>query len=99
MDGIEGLQGVLVIAATNRPDMIDDALLRPGRIDRIIFVSLPDEETRKEIFKLQFKKMPIGMYIVDDQTGFVFEDCVHTIPAYTENGVRLFRVGLLFTRK
>ena len=67
MDGIEGLHGVIVIAATNRPDMIDDALLRPGRIDRIIFVSLPDEETRKEIFKVQFKKMPIGMYLKDDQ--------------------------------
>ena len=69
MDGIEGLHGVIVIAATNRPDMIDDALLRPGRIDRIIFVSLPDEETRKEIFKLQFKKMPIGMYLIDDQSS------------------------------
>eukprot|EP00112_Aurelia_sp_Birch-Aquarium-sp1_P009738 Seg2116.6 transcript_id=Seg2116.6/GoldUCD/mRNA.D3Y31 product="Spermatogenesis-associated protein 5" protein_id=Seg2116.6/GoldUCD/D3Y31 len=66
MDGIEGLQGVLVIAATNRPDMIDDALLRPGRIDRIIFVSLPDEETRKEIFKLQFKKMPIDAVVSEE---------------------------------
>lgn len=60
MDGIEGLNGVVVVAATNRPDLIDDALLRPGRIDRIIFVPLPDTETRKDIFEIQFKKMPIG---------------------------------------
>eukprot|EP00795_Rhopilema_esculentum_P000633 gene633-10336_t len=60
MDGVEGLKGVMVIAATNRPDMIDDALLRPGRIDRIIFVPLPDEATRKEIFQIQFRKIPIG---------------------------------------
>ena len=62
MDGVEGLSGVMVIAATNRPDMIDDALLRPGRIDRIIFVPLPDEATRKEIFQIQFRKIPIGNY-------------------------------------
>ena len=62
MDGIERLNGVVVIAATNRPDLIDDALMRPGRIDRIIFVPLPDSATREEIFNIQFKKMPIGEY-------------------------------------
>ena len=63
MDGIERLNGVIVVAATNRPDMIDDALLRPGRIDRIIFVPLPDAATREDVFKIQFKKMPIGEYM------------------------------------
>ena len=60
MDGIEGLRGVIVVAATNRPDLIDDALLRPGRIDRVIFVPLPDDATREEILLIQFKNMPIG---------------------------------------
>ncbi len=60
MDGIEGLEGVLVVAATNKPNLIDEALLRPGRIDRIIYVPLPDDETRREIFEIQFKKIPVG---------------------------------------
>uniref|UniRef100_A0A8C8SX37 ATPase family gene 2 protein homolog A n=1 Tax=Pelusios castaneus TaxID=367368 RepID=A0A8C8SX37_9SAUR len=60
MDGIEQLKDVTILAATNRPDMIDKALMRPGRIDRIIYVPLPDADTRREIFKLQFRSMPIS---------------------------------------
>ncbi|XP_068010083.1 ATPase family gene 2 protein homolog A isoform X1 [Melanerpes formicivorus] len=60
MDGIEQLKDVTILAATNRPDMIDKALLRPGRIDRIIYVPLPDAATRGEIFKLQFLSMPVS---------------------------------------
>ncbi|XP_069781327.1 ATPase family gene 2 protein homolog A isoform X4 [Narcine bancroftii] len=60
MDGIEQLHNVTILAATNRPDMIDKALMRPGRIDRIIYVPLPDMATRSEIFKLQFRSMPIS---------------------------------------
>ncbi|XP_059500436.1 ATPase family gene 2 protein homolog A isoform X3 [Stegostoma tigrinum] len=60
MDGIEQLHNVTILAATNRPDMIDKALMRPGRIDRIIYVPLPDAATRAEIFKLQFHTMPIN---------------------------------------
>uniref|UniRef100_A0A8C5TTB0 Spermatogenesis associated 5 n=1 Tax=Malurus cyaneus samueli TaxID=2593467 RepID=A0A8C5TTB0_9PASS len=60
MDGIEQLKDVTILAATNRPDMIDKALLRPGRIDRIIYVPLPDAATRREIFKLHFKSMPVS---------------------------------------
>ncbi|XP_030306306.1 ATPase family protein 2 homolog [Calypte anna] len=60
MDGMEQLKDVTVLAATNRPDMIDKALLRPGRIDRIIYVPLPDAATRGEIFKLHFQSMPIS---------------------------------------
>ncbi|KAF4104591.1 ATPase family gene 2 protein homolog A isoform X1 [Onychostoma macrolepis] len=59
MDGIEQLKDVTVLAATNRPDMIDKALMRPGRLDRVIFVPLPDADTRREIFTLQFRSMPI----------------------------------------
>ncbi|XP_034038064.1 ATPase family protein 2 homolog [Thalassophryne amazonica] len=60
MDGIEQLRDVTVLAATNRPDMIDKALMRPGRLDRIIYVPLPDAPTRKEIFSLQFRNMPVA---------------------------------------
>ncbi|XP_019350188.2 ATPase family gene 2 protein homolog A isoform X7 [Alligator mississippiensis] len=60
IDGIEQLKDVTILAATNRPDMIDKALMRPGRLDRIIYIPLPDETTRQEIFKLQFQSMPIS---------------------------------------
>ncbi|KAM7234190.1 hypothetical protein CapIbe_014348 [Capra ibex] len=60
MDGIEQLKNVTVLAATNRPDRIDKALMRPGRIDRIIYVPLPDAATRREILNLQFHSMPIN---------------------------------------
>ena len=56
MDGIQDLHDVVVIAATNRPDLIDPALLRPGRFDRIIEVPMPDEASRIEIFKIHLKK-------------------------------------------
>lgn len=60
MDGIEQLRDVTVLAATNRPDMMDKALMRPGRLDRIVYVPLPDASTRREIFSLQFRSMPIA---------------------------------------
>ncbi|XP_042274364.1 ATPase family protein 2 homolog [Thunnus maccoyii] len=59
MDGVEQLRDVTVLAATNRPDMIDKALMRPGRLDRIVYVPLPDAPTRREIFSLQFRNMPV----------------------------------------
>jgi len=56
MDGIQELHDVVVIAATNRPDLLDPALLRPGRFDRIVEVPMPDEKARVEIFKIHMKK-------------------------------------------
>ena len=58
MDGLEELRGVVVIAATNRPDIIDPALLRPGRFDKLLYVLPPDIEARKEILKIHLKKKP-----------------------------------------
>ena len=60
MDGIQPLSNVVVIGATNRPDILDPALLRPGRFDRIIYVPPPDKETRKEIFKIHTRKVPLA---------------------------------------
>nr|CAD7411203.1 unnamed protein product [Timema cristinae] len=59
LDGVEPLGNVTVVGATNRPDRIDKALLRPGRLDRVIYVPLPDTSTRHEIFTLQLKKTPV----------------------------------------
>jgi transitional endoplasmic reticulum ATPase len=63
MDGIQELQGVVVIAATNRVDMIDAALLRPGRFDKIIFVPNPDMNTREKILQIHTRGKPLGQGI------------------------------------
>jgi cell division protease FtsH len=60
MDGFEGSEGVIVIAATNRPDVLDPALLRPGRFDRQVVVPLPDLKGREQILKVHMRKVPIG---------------------------------------
>jgi transitional endoplasmic reticulum ATPase len=59
MDGLIALQNVVVIAATNRPDIVDPALIRPGRFDRLIYVPAPDIESRLEILKIYTKEMPL----------------------------------------
>jgi cell division protease FtsH len=59
MDGFEGNEGVIVIAASNRPDVLDKALLRPGRFDRQIFVGLPDIRGREQILKVHVRKVPV----------------------------------------
>ncbi|EIW68257.1 hypothetical protein TREMEDRAFT_32265, partial [Tremella mesenterica DSM 1558] len=59
MDGIVELSGVTIVAATNRPDVLDSALMRPGRLDRILYVGAPDLDARKEIFKLRLAKMAV----------------------------------------
>ncbi|WP_324733264.1 ATP-dependent zinc metalloprotease FtsH [Pseudomonas paeninsulae] len=60
MDGFEANDGVIVIAATNRPDVLDPALLRPGRFDRQVVVSLPDIRGREQILKVHMRKVPMG---------------------------------------
>ena len=60
MDGFEGTEGVIVIAATNRPDVLDPALLRPGRFDRQVVVPLPDVRGREQILKVHMRKLPLG---------------------------------------
>jgi cell division protease FtsH len=59
MDGFEGNEGVIVIAATNRPDVLDPALLRPGRFDRQVVVPLPDVRGREQILKVHMRKVPV----------------------------------------
>src|SRR5688572_21890678 len=59
LDGVEGLDGVYVLAATSRPDLIDPALLRPGRLDRCLYVGIPTVEELESIFKTQARKLDV----------------------------------------
>ena len=72
LDGMENMHGVVVLAATNRADMIDPALLRPGRFDKIIQVPNPDKESRKRILEINAEKIPVGedvnMEVIADMT-------------------------------
>jgi len=78
MDGLEGLDGVTVIAATNRPDIVDPALLRPGRFDRLILTPIPDTMARRTILRIHTQKMPLRNvdleYITSKTEGFVGAD-------------------------
>jgi len=60
MDGLEGLKEVLIIGATNRPDLLDPALLRPGRFDRVLLISTADEEGRFRTLRIHTSKTPLG---------------------------------------
>lgn len=68
MDGMNAKKNVFVIGATNRPDQIDGALLRPGRLDQLIYIPLPDEHSRHEIMKATLRKSPIAK---DVDLGFI----------------------------
>ncbi|MEM5815478.1 MAG: CDC48 family AAA ATPase [Candidatus Aenigmatarchaeota archaeon] len=60
ISGIEDIKNIVIIAATNRPDLVDPALLRPGRIEKLVYIPPPDEKGRLEIFKIHTKKMPLA---------------------------------------
>lgn len=75
MDGIEALVGVTILAATNRPDVIDSALMRPGRLDRLIYVGPPDFESRKKILEIQMAKMAVEPGLDIDEFAKATEGC------------------------
>jgi SpoVK/Ycf46/Vps4 family AAA+-type ATPase len=66
MDGIEGREKVVIFGATNRPDILDKALIRPGRFDRLIYIPQPDDDARREIFNINIKKMSVGDINIDE---------------------------------
>ena len=66
MDGVEGMEGVIVVAATNRPEMIDPALLRSGRFERVLHIPPPDTAAMKEILKIHTADMPLGRFKLND---------------------------------
>lgn len=84
MDGFEGNEGVIVIAATNRPDVLDPALLRPGRFDRQVVVPLPDIRGREQILKVHLRKVPLAddvkpSYIARGTPGFSGADLANLV--------------------
>ena len=66
MDGVESMEGVIVVAATNRPEMIDPALLRSGRFERVLHIPPPDTKSIKEILKIHTESMPLGKFKISD---------------------------------
>ena len=84
MDGFEGGEGVIVIAATNRPDVLDPALLRPGRFDRQVVVGLPDVRGREQILRVHMRKVPLAddvvpMVIARGTPGFTGADLANLV--------------------
>lgn len=84
MDGFEGKEGVIVMAATNRPDVLDPALLRPGRFDRQVVVPLPDVRGREKILDVHVRKLPLGedvkiSYIARGTPGFSGADLANLV--------------------
>ena len=81
LDGIEPLRNVVVLGATNRPDLIDPALLRPGRLEKLVFVEPPDTEARREILRTAGKSVPLADDVDLDALagqldGYSAADCV-----------------------
>ncbi|GAA0270288.1 AAA family ATPase [Cryptosporangium japonicum] len=80
LDGVEGLRNVVVVGATNRPDMVDPALLRPGRLERLVFVPPPDADARADILRAASRKVPLSTDIeladvAKELDGFSSADC------------------------
>ena len=101
MDGLEDLKGIIVIGATNRPDMIDPAILRPGRFDRFILVDIPDEVSRLKILEVHTKNTPLSEDISLENMaklteGFVGAD-IHSL--VIEAGMNALRRNFSFSKK
>ena len=96
MDGLHEMKNVIVLAATNRPDMIDPALLRPGRFDKIIEIPIPDESTRLHIFKVHTRRMPLAKEVVLEELAASTENYTG---AEIENVVREAGMGAIRTNR
>src|ERR671938_777219 len=93
MDGLEDLKGVVVIGATNRPDIIDEALLRPGRFDRILEVPFPDKKARKDILKIHTIRKPLDNTVDMDKlveltNGFTGADIAAIVNAAAMSAIK-----------
>jgi transitional endoplasmic reticulum ATPase len=110
LDGLEDMENVMVVGATNRPDMIDPALLRSGRFDRLVMVGEPDVEGREQILKIHTDDMPItadvslrelaeitGGYVGSDLENIAREAAIEALrddPDAEEVGMRHFRMAM-----
>ncbi len=96
MDGFESNDGVILVAATNRPDVLDPALLRPGRFDRRVVVGLPDVRGREEVLRVHVKKVPVSddvnlNVLARGTPGFSGADLANMVNEAALNGARLNR--------
>ena len=93
LDGLEDLKGVVVIGATNRPDIIDEALLRPGRFDRLLEVPVPDKDSRKQIFQIHTRKKPLDSNVNLDRLVELTDNTVlREVPLVAELETRLTKM-------
>ncbi|MBU0760786.1 MAG: CDC48 family AAA ATPase [Nanoarchaeota archaeon] len=104
IDGLESLKDVTIIGATNRPDMLDPALLRPGRFDRIILADVPDDESRKKIFEVHTKNTPLAKDVslselVKQSEGFVGADIESLVREAALNALRENPKAEIVTKK
>jgi len=100
MDGFESNDGVILVAATNRPDVLDPALLRPGRFDRRVVVGLPDVRGREEILRVHVKKVPVGddvnlNVLARGTPGFSGADLANMVNEAALNAARVNRKSVL----
>jgi len=100
MDGFESNDGVILVAATNRPDVLDPALLRPGRFDRRVVVGLPDVRGREEILRVHVKKVPVGddvnlNILARGTPGFSGADLANMVNEAALNAARVNRKSVL----
>ena len=91
MDGLENLEGVVIIGATNRPETIDPALLRPGRFDRMVLVNEPDKDARESILKIHTKDMPLK--------GVKIKGLAERMEGYTGAAIELSLIHILRCRR
>ncbi|MDQ1701008.1 MAG: hypothetical protein QOF57_260 [Frankiaceae bacterium] len=102
LDGIEELRNVVVVAATNRPDLIDPALLRPGRLDRLVYVPPPDAAARAEVLKACARKVPMApgvdlAALAADTEGFSAADCAALVREAAMTAMRESRTATIVT--
>jgi cell division protease FtsH len=100
MDGFESNDGVILVAATNRPDVLDPALLRPGRFDRRVVVGLPDVRGREEVLRVHVKKVPVGddvnlNVLARGTPGFSGADLANMVNEAALNAARINRKQVL----
>ncbi len=100
MDGFESNDGVILVAATNRPDVLDPALLRPGRFDRRVVVGLPDVRGREEVLRVHVKKVPVGddvnlNILARGTPGFSGADLANMVNEAALNAARVNRKQVL----
>lgn len=85
MDGMSSKKNVFIIGATNRPDIIDPAILRPGRLDQLIYIPLPDEKSRMAILKANLRKSPISkarFHCENEPSSFALNTRLHQLQMF-----------------